>query len=105
MGGCTVKKPSQMVVIIVLAVLALISFSLYAAVPKPPKPQIWTPGCVALVPKSWGTYRGASTQSGLAFEDSAGTLRFLTNIPCDGSPVVALEIRRTVPNAASGANQ
>jgi hypothetical protein len=39
-----VKKPSPAVVIIVLAVLALISFSLYAAVPKPPKPQILDPG-------------------------------------------------------------
>jgi hypothetical protein len=80
---------------------ALLSFKLYAATPTPPKPapptqpQIWTPGCVASVPKSWGTFRGASTQSGLAFEDSSGTIRFLTNIPCDGIPSVSLEIHRT----------
>jgi hypothetical protein len=43
-------------------------------------------------------------QSGLAFEDAAGTLGFLTNIPCDGSPVAALEIRRTAPNP-NGGNQ
>jgi hypothetical protein len=50
-----------------------------------------------------GAYKGGSAQSGLAFEDSAGALRFLTNLPCDGSAAaVALQIRRTgnldVPN-------
>ena len=79
---------------------ALLSIKLYAATPAPPKPQppqpqVWTPGCVASVPKSWGTFRGASAQSGLAFEDSSGTIRFLTNIPCDGIPSVSLEIHRT----------
>jgi hypothetical protein len=101
----TMRRPNQIVVITVLAVLALVSFKLYAAAPKTPPPQIWTPGCVASVPKSWGAFRGASTQSGLAFEDSAGTLRFLTNIPCDGSPVVALEVRRTPGTVPNGGNQ
>ena len=49
-----------------------------------------------------GATFGASTQSGFAFEDNAGTLRFVTNVPCDGTPVVALKIRRTVGNAAEG---
>jgi hypothetical protein len=78
--------------------VALLSFKVYAASPKPvqpPQPQIWTPGCIASVPKTWGTFRGASAQSGLAFEDSSGTIRFLTNIPCDGIPSVSLEIHRT----------
>jgi hypothetical protein len=89
---------SRTVVIVALtAVVTLVSLRIYAATPKP-APQVWTPGCVASVPKSWGAFRGASMQSGLAFEDSAGTLRFLTNIPCDGTPVVALEVRRTVGN-------
>jgi hypothetical protein len=79
---------------------ALLSIELYAASPAAPKPkppfaQVWTPGCVASVPKAWGTFRGASTQSGLAFEDSSGTIRFLTNLPCDGIPSVSLEIHRT----------
>ena len=77
---------------------ALLSFKLYAAnakKPSSPQPQVWTPGCIASVPRSWGTFRGASTQSGLAFEDSTGTIRFLTNIPCDGIPSVSLEIHRT----------
>jgi hypothetical protein len=57
-------------------------------------PQFGDSACYATVPKNWGQFRGGSAQSGLAFEDSAGTLRFLTNIPCGGTPIVALEIRR-----------
>jgi hypothetical protein len=51
--------------------------------------------CVSIVPKAWGQYRGGSAQSGLSFEDSNGTLRFVTNLPCGAVPIVALEIRRT----------
>jgi hypothetical protein len=51
--------------------------------------------CISTVPKSWGVYRGGSAQSGLSFEDSSGTLRFVTNLPCGSVPVVALEIRRS----------
>ncbi len=79
--------------------VTLLTVKLYAASPTPPKPQLWTPGCVAQVPRAWGTYRGASAQSGLAFEDSTGTIRFLTNVPCNGVPTVSLEIRRTAPPA------
>jgi hypothetical protein len=53
-------------------------------------------------PKILGAFRGASAQSGLAFEDGAGTIRFLTNIPCDGVPIVSLEIHRTADNPNSG---
>jgi hypothetical protein len=56
--------------------------------------------CVSSVPRSWGQYRGGSSQAGLAFEASDGTLRFVTNLPCGASPVIALEVRRTP--AASG---
>jgi hypothetical protein len=101
-GGKKMKSHFKTIAIAALTIAtALLSFKLYAATPTPPKPaqptqpQIWTPGCVASVPKSWGTFRGASTQSGLAFEDSSGTIRFLTNIPCDGIPSVSLEIHRT----------
>jgi hypothetical protein len=56
--------------------------------------------CVSTVPKNWGVYRGGSQQSGLSFEGADGTLRFVTNLPCDGStPLVALEIRRSAPPA------
>jgi hypothetical protein len=51
--------------------------------------------CISQVPSSWGEFKGGSAQTGLSFQDSAGTLRFVTNVPCDGTPQVALEIRRT----------
>jgi hypothetical protein len=91
-------KLSRMLMIVASAVLALVSLKICAATPKQPAPQVWTPGCVVSVPRAWGVFRGASTQSGLAFEDSAGTLRFLTNMPCNGTPVVSLEVRRTAGN-------
>jgi hypothetical protein len=100
-GESLMRKAIQTIVIVILLLVAFVSLKTYAATPKKPEPQVWTPGCVASVPKSWGVYRGASAQSGLAFEDSAGTIRFLTNIPCDGAPVVALEIRRTAGNPSN----
>lgn len=54
--------------------------------------------CVSYIPASWGEYKGGNQQSGLAFEDNTGTLRFVTNLPCDSTPQPALEIRRTAPN-------
>jgi len=58
--------------------------------------------CTASVPREWGTYRTGSQQSGLSFEAADGTLRFITNLPCDGStPQVALQIRRV----SAAANQ
>jgi hypothetical protein len=97
--GIEMKSQPKTIAIAVLTIAtALLSFKLYAATPKPappPQPQIFAPGCIASVPKAWGTFRGASTQSGLAFEDASGTIRFLTNIPCSGVPTVSLEIHRT----------
>jgi hypothetical protein len=55
--------------------------------------------CVSYVPKAWGTYRGGSQQSGLSFEDSTGTLRFVTQLPCNGEAIPALVIQRTAPAA------
>ncbi|MGH9702630.1 MAG: hypothetical protein ACRD4K_04585 [Candidatus Acidiferrales bacterium] len=63
------------------------------AAPSPAQSSIG--GCVSAVPQQWGQYKGGSAQSGLAFEDREGTIRFLTNIPCGATPPVALEIRRT----------
>jgi hypothetical protein len=100
------RKVGKTWMFVLLAAVTLMSWRLYAAAAraKEPEPQVWTPGCIASVPRSWGVYRGGSAQSGLTFEDGAGTLRFLTNLPCDGSTaVVALEIRRT--GGPSGSNQ
>lgn len=91
------KTLTTKIILSSLLVALLLALRIYAAPPKTPTPQIWTPGCVASVPKSWGQFRGGSAPSGLAFEDSAGILRFLTNISSDGTPAVALEIRRTAP--------
>ncbi|MBZ5644651.1 MAG: hypothetical protein LAO19_17985 [Acidobacteriia bacterium] len=58
-------------------------------------PQVNFGECVSTVPQDWGAFRGGSEQSGLAFEDKQGTLRFVTNFPCNGVVhPVALEIRR-----------
>jgi hypothetical protein len=89
------------VMIIILVIVVLVSLKAYAAAPAKPAAQLWTPGCVSSVPRSWGQFKGGSAQSGLAFEDSAGTLRFLTNIPCGATPLVSLEIRRTADNPAN----
>ena len=64
-------------------------------------PQFGDTQCVSNVPLSWGQYRGGSNQAGLAFEASDGTLRFVTNLPCGATPVIALEVRRT---PAAGGN-
>ena len=62
---------------------------------KPNPQNVWTPNCVAYVPSAWGEYKGGTSQSGLAFQDRDGTLRFITNFPCNSTPAPALEIRRT----------
>jgi hypothetical protein len=55
--------------------------------------------CVSQVPGDWGQFKGGSEQTGLAFEDRHGTLRFITSFPCNSAvPPVALEVRRTPSN-------
>jgi hypothetical protein len=98
-----VKTKTQRVLFFVL-VFALIVLGVRAAAPKKPEAQVWAPGCVSSVPRAWGQFKGGSAQSGLAFEDPAGTLRFITNIPSDGTPLVALEFRRMPGAAANGSN-
>jgi len=55
--------------------------------------------CVSYIPAEWGEFKGGNQQSGLAFQDRTGTLRFVTNLPCDATPQPALEIRRNAPKA------
>jgi hypothetical protein len=93
-----VKTPSKVATLAIIALLALINFRLYTTKAAPEPAQFWTPGCVATIPKAWGQFKGGDAQSGLAFEDNTGTLRFLTNIPCGGTPIVALEVRRSSAN-------
>jgi hypothetical protein len=55
-----------------------------------------TARCKIVVPESWGEYVGASDSFGLTFKDSAGTLRFVRQLPCglEGTPAAALEVQR-----------
>jgi hypothetical protein len=57
------------------------------------------PTCVLTVPSGWGEYKGASRDFGLAFQDSAGTLRFIRDLACEAPgfqrlPPAFLEVRR-----------
>ena len=51
--------------------------------------------CTSYVPPSWGEFKGTFQQNGVVFQDNAGTLRVVTNIPCETTPQIALEIRRS----------
>lgn len=53
--------------------------------------------CTSFVPPEWGEYKGSSEHYGIVFQDNNGTLRFVTNVPCPGTPQIALEIRRGSP--------
>ena len=55
------------------------------------------PACTTYVPTSWGEYMGSSEHYGIVFKDNAGTLRFLTNIPCETTPQIALQVKRSNP--------
>ncbi len=75
------------IIAVLLAGFAGWNFGRHECAPHPVRP--------ANMPTLVGRYKGGSQQSGLAFQDTSGTLRFVTNIPCDGVPQVALELRRT----------
>lgn len=84
---------------VVLVILILVVLKFFPAKTTKAAPQEIFGVCVAQVPQAWGQFKGGSQQSGLAFEDSHGTLRFVTNLPCGGgTPLVALEVRRTPGN-------
>ena len=87
---------------VLLAVIAALLVSNWFYVRKAkanPQPQIayGQPACRSYVPISWGEYLGSSKDYGIAFRDNSGTLRFITNVACETTPQVALEIRRGNP--------
>jgi hypothetical protein len=87
---------------LLLAAAVILSVSVTASRKTPahastPARQDLQAQCVAYVPPEWGEFKGGSTSMGLSFEDNEGTLRFVTNIPCIGTPQIALEIRRSNP--------
>ena len=73
----------------------VISFHTKGAQSKEPVPQELSAQCVATVPKEWGEFVGSSSY-GVAFKDSAGTLRFVTHFSCGFKtpPHVALAVQR-----------
>ena len=99
------KKLGIKLTLVGVAILGLASAAeLNVSAGRSPQPAQLFSGdsqCVSNVPRTWGQFKGGSAQSGLAFEAPDGTLRFLTNIPCGATPVVALEIRRTPANGSS----
>jgi len=90
-----VKLLSKASMLTIIALFALIALRLYTTKATSQPAQLWSPGCVTTIPKAWGQFKGGNSQTGIAFEDNSGTLRFLTNIPCGGTPLVALEVRRS----------
>jgi hypothetical protein len=82
------------VTIMAILLVAFSDWNLGRKTDAAPQSGYGQPLCISQIPLAWGEYKGGSQQSGLAFQDTAGTLRFITNIPCDGVPQVALELRR-----------
>jgi len=78
-----------------LIFIMVVSFHTGRAQSKEPLPQDLSAQCVATVPKEWGDYVGSSTY-GVAFKDSAGTIRFVTNFSCGFKtpPHVATAVQR-----------
>jgi hypothetical protein len=84
---------------VLLVVLILVVVKFFPAKTTKAAPQEIFGVCVSQVPREWGQFKGGSEQTGIAFEDAHGTLRFIANFPCNGgTPLVALEIRRTPGN-------
>lgn len=83
--------------LIAAVVLVTAANWLYARRAKAAPQQVFQAQCRSFVPLEWGEYKGSSSGFGVAFQDSTGTIRFVTNVTCEGVPPVALEIRRTMP--------
>ncbi len=79
-------------------VLLIVVFTLAAAVCLRPAaaPQEVGSRCVVYIPSQWGKFQAASQGYGLVFQDDAGALRFVVQMPCglEGTPNVSLEVRR-----------
>ncbi|HET8966203.1 MAG TPA: hypothetical protein VFN20_08310 [Candidatus Acidoferrum sp.] len=92
------KRFALKFLVLVLFVL-LISAALDLRSTKANSQTVYGYTCVSYIPAEWGEFKGGNQQSGLAFQDRTGTLRFATNLPCDSTPQPALEIRRTPPKS------
>ena len=83
-------------VLLVVLILVGVKLLFFPTPSTKASPQETFGACVAQIPQDWGEFVGGSEQSGVAFKDRQGTLRFITNFPCNGTiPAVALEVRRS----------
>ena len=88
-------KNRVMKVLLLVMILVGLKLLLFPARSTNASPQGAFGVCVADVPQEWGEFVGGSAQAGVTFRDRHGTLRFVTNFPCNGAiPAVALEVRR-----------
>ena len=84
-------------VALTVAVLALAGTIGIREVRATPQQAVGAP-CLVFVPQDWGEFKGMS-KSGLVFEDKAGTLRLLDQMPCSMAggtsvPQAAVAVRR-----------
>ncbi len=77
-----------------IAILVLVAVLVLRPVAAPQSQNFGR--CIVNVPSEWGTYRGDAQGYGIVFEDNAGTLRFVKQLPCglEGTPNVLVEVRR-----------
>lgn len=89
------KKRIVGVLLVILILVGVKSLLFSTKTAKAAAPQEDIGVCVAQAPPEWGEFVGGSEVSGIAFKDRQGTLRFITNFPCNGTvPAIALEVRR-----------
>jgi hypothetical protein len=89
-------KNKVMKTLLMVMILVGLKILLFPAQSTKASPQEPFAACVTSVPHEWGEFVGSSPQSGVAFRDRHGTIRFVTNFPCNGAtPTIALEVRRT----------
>lgn len=91
------KITQRLLIAVIVSLLASNWFLARKATAKSQIVGYGQPACTTYVPTSWGEYTGSSEHYGIVFKDNAGTLRFLTNIPCETTPQIALQVKRSNP--------
>ena len=91
------KLTQRLLIAVIMLLLASNWFFARKATAKSQIVGYGQPACTTYVPTSWGEYMGSSEHYGIVFKDNAGTLRFLTNIPCETTPQIALQVQRSNP--------
>lgn len=91
------KITQRLLIAVIVSLLASNWFLARKATAKSQIVGYGQPACTTYVPTSWGEYTGSSEHYGIVFKDNAGTLRCLTNIPCETTPQIALQVKRSNP--------